>query len=110
MKDKETILIFVFFFLMLKKVEGFEYPYRSFYDRDPLKPLVNKEGRIVITDKKRGFLLQGIIYTDSYQALINNNLYRENDVIQGYRIRKIEKDKVILEKGGKKFILRWEEK
>ncbi|RKY38454.1 MAG: hypothetical protein DRP76_04455 [Candidatus Omnitrophota bacterium] len=110
MRHREIILIFAFFSFILGKTEGFDYPYRSFYNRDPLKPLVNKEGRIVITDKRRGFLLQGIIYTDSYQAVINNNLYRENDVIQGYRIKKIEKDKVVLEKGGEKFILKWEEK
>lgn len=104
------ILIFLFIFV-LAKAEKFKYPYRSFYNRDPLKPLINEEGKIVISEKRRGFVLQGIVYRGkSNSVIINNTLYKEGDIIEGFKIKRVEEDKVILEKEGKEFILKWEEK
>ncbi len=108
MKKFIFILIFIFIFI-LTKAEKFKYPYRSFYNRDPLKPLIDEQGKIVISEKRRGFILQGIVYRGEFNSvIINNTLYKEGDIIEGFKIKKIKENKVILEKKGKEFILKWE--
>jgi len=103
------IVFYLFPFLCLSQEH--KYPYNSFRERDPLRPLVNDRGEILIKEKKGvgDFFLQGIIYyPEGNRAIINNQIFIVGDAIEGYRIKKIDAYRVILEKEGKEFILKWE--
>jgi hypothetical protein len=91
--------------------QEFKYPYSSLKDRDPMRPLVNERGEVLIKEKKElgDSLLQGIIYSqEGSVAIINNEMYKESGIFQGYKIKKIEKNTVILERDGREFTLKWE--
>lgn len=95
--------------------QEYEYPYSHGKDRDPLNPLINERSEILITEEKGSkeiddFLLQGVIYSlQGSTAIIDNELFKEGDVLGDYKIMKIESRRVILEKAGEKLILKWEE-
>ena len=92
------------------QAKGYEYPYSSFKERDPFKPLINKRGDILIREKKGigDFVLQGIMCSPKEsQVIINNEVFKEGDIVEGYRIKKIDVYKVIFEKKGEEFILKW---
>ncbi len=100
------------FFVCSVWAQNYKYPYSSFRERDPLKPLVDESGNILIKERKQmgDFFLQGIIYSPTgSQVIINNEVYREGDKIEEYKIKKIEAYQVIFEKEGEEFILKWEE-
>ncbi|MFH1771602.1 MAG: general secretion pathway protein GspB [Candidatus Omnitrophota bacterium] len=87
------------------------YPFDPQTDRDPLFPLVNEKGDILIRDKKEvdDISLQGIIYIpDGAVAIINNEMLDEGDSFEGYTVKEIKQNGVILEKDGKQFFLKWE--
>lgn len=109
---KKSLLCFVCILFSINVFgQEYEYPYSSFKEHDPLKPLVNERGEILIKDKKEmgDFLLQGIISSsDGSQAVINNDVFKEGDIFEGYTIKKIDAYKVIFEKEGEEFILNWE--
>ena len=91
--------------------EHFTYPYESFKERDPFRPLINDLGEILIKEKKDmgDFILQGILYDPGgSRVIINNEVYKEGDVVEEYTIKTIERFKVIFEKEGVEFILKWE--
>ena len=91
--------------------EQFTYQYDSFENRDIMKPLVNERGQILIKEKLGvgNFVLQGIMdYPDGSRVVINGEILAEGEVFEGYRIKKIENKKVILEKDGEDFSLNWE--
>jgi len=105
------VIGFVWLFSFSCLAQGFEYPYNSKKDRDPMNPLINERGQILILEKKESsdFLLQGIMYSeDGSKAVINNEIYSEGEVVDGHIIKKIGEYKVLLEKEGKEFILKWE--
>ncbi len=90
--------------------KGYKYPYSSFKERDPLKPLINERGEVLIKEKKGigNFILQGIMYSPKEsQVIINNEVFKEGDTVEGYRIKKIDAYKVIFEKNGEEFVLKW---
>ena len=90
---------------------GYEYPYSTFNNRDIMKPLIDSRGQILIKEDSDigNFVLQGIMnYPDGSRAVINGEIVAKGDVFQGYSVKNIEKDKVVLEKDGKDFILKWE--
>lgn len=90
---------------------AFEYPYNSKRDRDPMDSLVNEMGKILIKEKGdfTGLSLQGILYSkNGSEVVINGEIYKQGDLIEGHSIKKIEEYKVLLEKDGKEFILKWE--
>ncbi len=118
MRIGKIILLNVVFFLLLELVysrdkKPFIYPDDVF--RDPFEALVSKNGDINIKlIKQRGRLyLNGIVYDETSSgssfALINNNLVKAGDFIGRYKVKKIERYKVILEKEGKQVILNSEE-
>ena len=89
----------------------FQYPYKAFVDRDPLNSLINNRGEITIKrpTEMGDLLLQGILYAEEGNtAIINNELLKEGDILEGYTIKKIESRRVIFEKDGKEYILKWE--
>jgi len=107
----------VMFFLILILTIGayaqeFKYPYNPLTERDPLRPLIDEEGNILIKEKKEGssFVLQGIIYSPQGSvAIINNELLHEGDALMGqFKVKKIESNGVVLEKEGKEYFLKWE--
>ena len=77
-----------------------------------MRPLIDKEGNILIKEKKEGssFVLQGIIYSPQGSvAIINNELLHEGDTLMGqFKVKKIESKGVVLEKEGKEYFLKWE--
>lgn len=102
------LLVSVYFAL---EAQEFKYPHSSLKDRDPLRPLVNERGEIMIAQKKElgDSLLQGIIYSqEGSVAIINNEMYKEGSFLQEYEIKNISNNTVILEKDGREFILKWE--
>lgn len=74
--------------------------------RDPFIPLVTADGRIIKLESesdKEEVRLEGIIYESqglSY-AVLNGTVAKIGDVIEGYKVVKIEPSKVILSKSGK---------
>lgn len=65
----------------------------------PLKPDIDE----------KFFDLQAILYNpESKKAYINDELYLENDKIDGYTLKKITTDTVILEKGSREIKLKLE--
>lgn len=55
-----------------------------------------------------GFKLGGIsVRGNDCYALINSQIVREGDIIGGMTITRIEREKVILSKGGQSFALTW---
>ena len=51
--------------------------------------------------------LSDIMYSTNYpQAIINGEMFSEGETIQGYKIKKILPDRVILTRGNKDYVLR----
>ena len=109
------ILAFLILFSVITfstQAKRYEYPYSSFKERDPFKPLVGKGGNILIREKKGigDFILQGIMYSPKgSQVIINNEVFKEGDIVEGYKIKRIDVYKVIFEKKGEEFVLKWGE-
>ncbi len=80
--------------------------------RDPMEepirlfsPLKDKKAVLI----ENLFELKAVIYNpNSKKAYINNELYTEGDLLDGYKIKLIDPDKVILTKDGKDFVLKIE--
>jgi len=73
--------------------------------RDPFIPLVTPEGRIIqpaVSYGDEDVRLEGLIYDEngSSLAIVNGAVARIGDTVRGYRVIKIEKDKVVLMKDG----------
>ena len=108
-----SILVFLFFFgtiVFFAPAKDYKYPYSALKERDPFRPLVNERGDILIREKKGigDFALQGIMYSPrGSQVIINNEVFQEGDTVAGYKIKKIDAYKVIFEKNGEEFVLKW---
>ncbi len=96
------ILIFGFWILLYAQDE---FIYDAKGKRDPFIPLVTPDGRLLKLEKEEGsagLLLEGIIYDEyglSY-AIVNGEVVRISDKVNGYQVLKIEKNKVIFIKEG----------
>ena len=92
------------------QAKGYKYPYSPFKERDPFKPLVDSRGKILIRKNKgiSDLVLQGIMYSSKgSEAVINNKVFEEGDTVEGYKIKKIDAYKVVFERNGKEFVLKW---
>lgn len=93
-----------------KKNETFEQ--KTNKKRDPMaEPVMLQQQTIrqknMLIDKL--FSLKAILYNPkSKKAFINNNLYTEGEEIDGYKVKSIGSDTVVLSKGGKDFELKIE--
>ena len=111
-----TIRIFILstvaiVFIFSVRAEDIEYPYSPFTDRDPLYPLVNERGEVLVREKREvgDIIIQGIIYSEQDSSvIINNEIFRQGDIYEAYTIKKIEPDGIIFEKDGNEYSLRWE--
>src|SRR4030042_1362392 len=80
--------------------------------RDPLAPLVDKNGVILIQQEVEvgGMTLTGIIYSPAAPlAVINDEVLAEGDDIAGYTVLDITERTVQLQKGNEGFTLKLEE-
>ena len=90
--------------------ENNNYPFTS-EQRDPFSPLITKTGQLLVrkTIGPAGLVLKGIIYSKNGSvAIIGDEVFKENDIINNYKIMKIGKKKVLLEKGTDVIILKLE--
>ncbi|MCF7869604.1 MAG: hypothetical protein K9M01_00600 [Candidatus Omnitrophica bacterium] len=102
-------LYFVFFCLLvsLSFADNKDYFYSN-DQRNPFHPLVDSYGKILIPKKIDigNLSLEGIIYSKTNSVVaINGEILEEGQQIGEFKILKIEKEKVILEKGNKKHNL-----
>jgi hypothetical protein len=92
-------------FLSFADNKGYLY---SNSQRNPFHPLVDPYGKILIPKKIDigNLSLEGIIYSKTNPvAAINGEILGEGQQIGEFKILKIEKKKIILEKGNKKYNL-----
>lgn len=88
-----------------------KYPFSS-EQRDPFSPLISQTGQLLIkkTTSPTGLALKGIIYSEQGSvAIIGDEVFKENDIINDYRVVKITKKKVLLKKDKDVIILKLEE-
>jgi hypothetical protein len=115
LNKKELLLILALYFLSLSSVlcgqeqaiplGKTDFIYNSKGRRNPFTPLVTSDGRIIklqTEDTGTGLLVEGIIYDSrglSY-TIVNGSVVKVGDLVAGYQVLKIEKDKVIFIKEG----------
>lgn len=88
-----------------------KYPFSS-EQRDPFSPLISQTGQLLIkkTTSPTGLALKGIIYSEQGSvAIIGDEVFKENDIINDYRVVKITRKKVLLKKDKEVIILKLEE-
>ncbi|MFA5008126.1 MAG: hypothetical protein WC546_02775 [Candidatus Omnitrophota bacterium] len=101
-----------FFISQFKGIcENDKYPFTN-EQRDPFAPLITKSGQLLV--KKiigpAGLVLKGIIYSEGGSvAIIGDEVFKENDIINDYKVMKISRKKVILKKDNDIIILKLEE-
>ncbi len=88
-----------------------EFIYDSRNRRDPFIPLVTKEGKVLFGIESggsiSGMVLEGIVWEprgDSF-AILNEIVAREGDVIEGFKVERIERSGIILLRDNQKFII-----
>ena len=91
--------------------DKFIYPTDS--DRDPFEALINSDGviNIRIVRQLGDLELNGIIYSQTSQervVIINNTMLKEGESIGTYKIEEISPSQVVLDRNGKKMILKIE--
>lgn len=82
-----------------------EFKYDAEKQRNPFMPLVTSDGRLLTLQQApvvKQLMLQGITYDESGFSfcVINDEVVMVGDRIDGYRVIKIEKEKVTLSKEG----------
>lgn len=120
---RKILLVFV----LLLFAPAIAYPQELFVSY--LKPIVQKESKAIfskrdptaepyillrtVTGEKAaasGFDLKAILYNpEDKKAFIGDNLYKEGGAVNGYIIKSIFPKKVILVKGNKETVLKFEE-
>ncbi len=83
---------------------GYLKPYEKIQRKNKFRTDPTEEPAIKIKDDKKrkdteSLDLKGILYNpDEKRAFINSELYREGDIVEGYKVYRILSDKVILKK------------
>lgn len=104
------LLIFVFGLAPLAAEEPFIYDDKG--KRDPFVPLVDKDGHYLLdTGTLYSFdelKLFGILWDPEGKssALINDEVLAVGEAISGFVVQDITKDKVVIYKNGKEYIMR----
>ena len=115
-RNRITAIIGVFVLCLIPawawaQEKAYQYPYGMVTDRDPMYPLINERGEILIKKEKGigDILLQGIVFSgDESYVIINREFLRTGDQFEGYRIMDIEQFGIYLEKDGEVHYLKWE--
>ena len=95
--------------------EEFSYPFDAIENRDPLSPLVNDKGDIIIkedapgTDGNINITLQGILFSeDNASVIISGEIYHENDMIGKCLIKKIMPNGIFIVIDENETFIKWE--
>ena len=103
------LLILIVFAPFAPGVENFKYDPKN--GRDPFRPLVDKDGNILPELRPVAanveLTLEGIVWSksgDSY-AIVGGSVVRAGDLLGDYKVKNIEKTKVILERGGEESVI-----
>lgn len=91
------------------KVDELSKPTKPRWGKDPFMKAGDR-GRPVAEDLgPKNLVVEGIISNGNRaMAIINNGFYRKGDIIDGFVIKDIRTDRVILQRGGKDYTLRME--
>ena len=75
--------------------------YDVVFRRDPMRPLVDSQGRVVASAISGGGLsVQGIIWSEEHPlAIIDDELYKQGDVVGIYTIVEIQQDGLLAKSG-----------
>ncbi len=109
---KQMLWIIVFLFLNIFNLYAQEeYIYDSQGKRDPMLPLISKEGVILLTKDKVGLsdlYLEGIMYDPGGNSfiLVNGKVFKKGDVIDAFKIEEIKEEEVSLSKEDKTYQLK----
>ncbi|MFH1413240.1 MAG: hypothetical protein ABIG56_00105 [Candidatus Omnitrophota bacterium] len=98
-----TSICLVTFFTLANAEEGFLYNAQG--KRNPFSPLVTSEGLLLKLDAPKspsGLYLEGVIFDENGRsyAIVNTEVVMAGDMIDGYQLLKIEKNKVFFTKEG----------
>lgn len=105
-----AFLLFTFCFLLFAFAQN-ESIYDTKSKRNPFIPLVTSDGRLVNLEKeekKVDLSVEGIAvdkYGRSY-SIVNGLVVEVGDTVEGYRVLKIEEDKVIFIKEGQTRVVK----
>ncbi|MFA5164733.1 MAG: hypothetical protein WC481_04145 [Candidatus Omnitrophota bacterium] len=87
------------------------FKYDAGNNRDPFRPLVDKDGNILPEARPVSAVMQlnleGIVWSssrDSY-AIISGNVVKIGDILGDYKVVKINKNQVILNRDGEDIVL-----
>ncbi len=89
--------------------ENFKYDAKN--KRDPFRPLVDRDGNLLpelrpVTANVE-LNLEGIVWSksgDSY-AIVGGSVVRAGDILGDYKVKTIEKTRVILDRGGEESVI-----
>ncbi|MDD5073123.1 MAG: hypothetical protein PHX64_01440 [Candidatus Omnitrophica bacterium] len=89
--------------------ENFKYDPKN--KRDPFRPLVDRDGNILpemrAVTANVELTLEGIVWSrngDSY-AIVGGSVVRAGDILGDYKVKNIEKTRVILERDGEESVI-----
>jgi type II secretory pathway component PulC len=87
------------------------FKYDAGNNRDPFRPLVDKDGNVLPEARPASAIMQlsleGIVWSsgnDSY-AIISGNVVKAGEILGDYKVVKINKNQVILNRGGEDIVL-----
>lgn len=108
---KILILLFAFissaYALQIKR----DFIYNDKKNRDPLNPLVTKEGRVLPginpQSETENVNLEGVMLDSQGKsiAIINGKVVKEQDRVLGMQVLKIKSESVIMQREGKVFVI-----
>ena len=104
-----ALLIFIAFTPCAPGNESLKYDAKD--KRDPFRPLVDRDGNILpevrpVTANVE-LNLEGIVWSrsgDSY-AIVGGSVVRAGDILGDYKVKNIEKTRVILDRGGEESVI-----
>ena len=104
-----TLLVFIAFASCAPGAENFKYDAKN--KRDPFRPLADRDGNLLpelrpVTANVE-LNLEGIVWSkngDSY-AIIGGAVVRAGDLLGDYKVKTIEKTRVILDRGGEESVI-----
>ena len=82
-------------------------PYDAIFRRDPMQPLVDREGQWVSSSGlSSGLSVQGIIWSDQRPlAVVDDELYAPGAVVGPYTIVEIQEQAIVVEREGTRLVI-----
>lgn len=77
---------------------------------DPFIKLESEKREIPEAEESSELVLEGVVWSENLPrlAVINDTNVTEGDIISGFKVEEIQKDRVILSKKGKQYIVEFE--